>query len=353
MIFHYNGAANKPGIYKITNTLNGRVYIGQAKRIKKRWSDYQRKLPVGKGHNRFLCNDYLKCLKEVGNDDFLVFTVVEVLDGSTKEQRNQREEHYIAEHWDKQDKCYNFQTATPSKERSCPSLQPEQTREKLSAASKAAWQNPAYRAAQLARLQKRWEGTEGAGEREKLSHRMKAQWQEEGRKESYAKKISDMWADPATREILLSKIVTPEFVETFKIKCHNQTSWQKMAKTNTKNHGKVLSPAGEVFEVVGLKAFCETHMLPLSAMRAIHQLTQGKLPSYHGWRKYSHEQVGVPYVKEDGGREFALLSPEGQLYTGSNVTAFCREHGLQQQNITGVLSGKRHSHKGWKRAANI
>jgi group I intron endonuclease len=350
VIFQYNGAANKPGIYKITNTMNGRVYIGQAKELKSRWNDYRRQLPTGKGHNRFLCNDYLKCLKEVGNDDFLVFTVVEVLEGSTKEQRNQKEEHYIAEHWDKQHMCYNFQTTTPSKERSCQSLQPMQTREKLSAASKAAWQSTAYRTSQLARLQKRWNDPE---EKKKLSQRMKEQWQEEGRKEKYGKKISDMWTDPAKREVLLGKLVTPEFVEAFKAKCHNQASWKKMAETNTKNHGKLLSPTGDVFEVVGLKAFCETHLLPLSAMRAIHQLAQGKIPSYHGWRKYKYELIGVPYVKEDGGREFALLSPEGELHTGSNVTAFCRAHGLQQQNITQVLLGNRHSHKGWKRATNI
>jgi len=45
-----------------------------------------------------------------------------------------------------------------------------------------------------------------------------------------------------------------------------------------------------------------------------------------------------------------ILSPEGTTYSISNIRAFCREHGLQAQNLHKVLTKQRGSHKGWRLA---
>lgn len=46
------------GIYKITNKINGRVYIGQSKSIGTRWSSHLNRLECRKHENKELQNDY-------------------------------------------------------------------------------------------------------------------------------------------------------------------------------------------------------------------------------------------------------------------------------------------------------
>jgi group I intron endonuclease len=48
----------KSGIYKITNTINGRVYIGRAKYIQARWKRHQRELAQNIHHNQQLQADW-------------------------------------------------------------------------------------------------------------------------------------------------------------------------------------------------------------------------------------------------------------------------------------------------------
>ncbi len=43
-----------------------------------------------------------------------------------------------------------------------------------------------------------------------------------------------------------------------------------------------------------------------------------------------------------------LISPDNIEYTISNIHLFCREHGLQAQNLHKVLTKQRKVHKGWK-----
>lgn len=89
---NYQQHANDPGIYVIFNNHTWRVYVGQASRFKRRWSDHQNGLQNGNHQNKFLLNDYLKCKEELGHDNFLEFHVLEVMSESSKEQRNLREE---------------------------------------------------------------------------------------------------------------------------------------------------------------------------------------------------------------------------------------------------------------------
>jgi len=135
MKFKYQDHANNSGIYKILNTHTNRVYIGQARTFKKRWYDYSNHLPKNKGHNKFLLNDFKKCFEELGHTDFLEFHVLEAMPSSTKEQRKEREEYWIAQFYDGQKECYNFRK-TVDRERSCWSSTPEETRKRISLSNK-------------------------------------------------------------------------------------------------------------------------------------------------------------------------------------------------------------------------
>jgi len=137
----YNEHSIKSGIYKILNTHTDRIYIGQAKEFKNRWKGHQRSLLNNKHQNRFLQADFNKCREELGHDDFLEFHVLEVLEGSTKEERNKREEELIALWFDGGKQCYNLTLKAVSRE-GCPSRNPDETRRRMSEAGKKAI-NPA------------------------------------------------------------------------------------------------------------------------------------------------------------------------------------------------------------------
>lgn len=79
---------NKIGIYKITNTINGKIYIGKSKNIGRRWcvhkcpstqvSEYQ--------------SPIYKAMKKYGNDKFNI----EILEECLESELDNREEFYIS-----------------------------------------------------------------------------------------------------------------------------------------------------------------------------------------------------------------------------------------------------------------
>lgn len=126
----FNGVANKPGVYKIINTTNGRIYIGSAKRFNQRASEHRRRLEKCKHHNKFLQHDFNKC----GSDAF-EFHVVEVVLG-TRQERTVAEQKYVDLSYDNQKLCYNLRKRTKSSERKSCS---EETRKLISENSKTMW----------------------------------------------------------------------------------------------------------------------------------------------------------------------------------------------------------------------
>lgn len=87
--YEYNGnhcSETKYVIYKIENTISGKVYIGQTSRmLKKRWQDYKYNLltPISSkrtnGTNVTLRRSVQKHFKQHGNIDFLKFSIIEVV----------------------------------------------------------------------------------------------------------------------------------------------------------------------------------------------------------------------------------------------------------------------------------
>lgn len=115
MLFEYQGFSRKGGIYRIKNVISGVMYVGSASRYKKRWSDHARSLVEGKHHTKHLQNAYSRYLLECGNDDFLEFAVLEVMESSTKAERLAGEEWWITKFLAEGVELYNS-NMTPTKE---------------------------------------------------------------------------------------------------------------------------------------------------------------------------------------------------------------------------------------------
>lgn len=95
MRFIYNNHANSAGIYEIRNIHTQHFYIGQCSSFKKRWHQHRRELEKNNHGNKFMQNDFNKSMTELGNSDFLEFTVLREMVGSTKEERNKKEQETI------------------------------------------------------------------------------------------------------------------------------------------------------------------------------------------------------------------------------------------------------------------
>ena len=120
----------KSGVYKITNKINGRIYIGSAKEFKRRCNQHRIGLIKKKHTNKFLQADFNKC-----GEDAFVFEVIEVVEGP-QENRLLIEQTYIKNYYDDQDQCYNLSPYVNKRGAKCRSYNPQQTLERFRAATK-------------------------------------------------------------------------------------------------------------------------------------------------------------------------------------------------------------------------
>ncbi len=147
-LFESQAQESLSGIYKITNTINSRVYIGQCKKFFKRWNRHKNALLARRHHNKFLQSDFNKCMENTGSTDFLCFSVVEILEQAP--ERNLAEERHIAAVYNKKLEdnsrmCYNLKKTPGDRDCSGFSSGGEETRRKQSVASRRNWEDPEYR----------------------------------------------------------------------------------------------------------------------------------------------------------------------------------------------------------------
>lgn len=81
------GKFKKCGVYKITNIINGKIYIGSSKSILQRWRNHIRELELNKHKNMFLQSDWNK----YGNKNF----IFEILEECDEDERYTVEQEYL------------------------------------------------------------------------------------------------------------------------------------------------------------------------------------------------------------------------------------------------------------------
>lgn len=138
MIFDYGGDSKLSGIYEIRNRLSGKSYIGSANRIKDRWKSHASSLRCKQHQNKHLQYSFSKAMESMSHDDFIEFHIVEIMQYSSKEERLERETHWIklAIEIYGRENVYNMRL-DPMQETNEWSKDPEKTKEKMSAAHRS------------------------------------------------------------------------------------------------------------------------------------------------------------------------------------------------------------------------
>jgi len=80
----------KPGIYKIVNKINNKIYIGSATDLKRRWREHKYKLKKGTHSNKHL----LSAWNKYGEDNFF-FETIEEFEHLNKDLLLEKESYYI------------------------------------------------------------------------------------------------------------------------------------------------------------------------------------------------------------------------------------------------------------------
>lgn len=338
MKFNYQSHSLKPGIYKITNIHSNRIYIGQAKRLKERWTSHSVGLRGNKHQNKFLQNDFNKCKEELGHDDFLVFEVIEVMEGSTKEERNKREEWWISQHYDNQGSCYNFKQKVTDKERTHYSSNPEQTKRKQSESMKKLWDIPEYKVAALERMHTgKKVALSDETFRAELGANISATKKANGA--LISEKLKERWADPESRKAISEKL--KETLSTEESRQRKREAYLKVKakreadptaleeyKRQCSEHSKKLWEEGFLS-----REFSDEHRALLS-VKAKERIASGKMEHLktHGFKATAYEVVG----------------PDGNLMTIDNLSKFCKENGFSFFKFKRMLKGITASYEGYK-----
>lgn len=134
----FYGHSKKSGVYRITNKISGKIYIGSAKCFQIRAYQHINSLTKHKHYNKHLQASFDKYGEEV-----FLFEVIEVVDGD-KTARTTKEQEYIDKYKDNWEDCYNITKKTLCKEGPW-SKTPEETRMKKSKAMVEKWKEPGYK----------------------------------------------------------------------------------------------------------------------------------------------------------------------------------------------------------------
>jgi group I intron endonuclease len=279
MNLNHEDILDKGGIYKITNCISGKFYIGSTKRFKKRQRDHFGILKRNKHHNKHLQASYNKH----GRKNFL-FEILEIVEGShfdrTKIEQKYLNNVMLSGEWDN---CFNSQKLTIQ---TCPQISNmDKHRKKQSLLKKAFYKTPRGKKT----IEKIAENRRGKSYEEYYGSVEKA---EEIKQKIRENKLVEM-NKPEVKEKLKKQLKGKSFEERFgKEKAEiilNKMSKSRKGKYSGKNSSRykiynnllLVSPDGKTYtKVEGVKDFAAKHNLNRFHLC---ELLKGKRKSCSGW----------------------------------------------------------------------
>lgn len=170
-------------------------------------------------------------------------------------------------------------------------------------------------------------------------------------REKRRKGVTRAWSDPELKELKSMQSKQLWESEEFREK-HQQgmsspetraklSYWKGKESPKAKTYPGFMSPNGTIYsDVKNLTRFAREHGLQVSGMCLV---AQGKQLQHLGWTLYPPIDERSHYRKE-----FSFVSPTGEVYANiPHLSDFCEQHGLRQNMMSEVASGKRKSYKGW------
>lgn len=317
MEYKYDGHSLKSGIYKITNKLNGRIYIGSAKLFKVRWNQHSSSLRSQKHQNKFLQADFNKCGEEA-----FVFEIVEITEGKTKEERLLIEEGYIKQHFDSGKECYNFNAWAASKE-GLWSKNPEETKRKISAATKKMWQDPEKAASIRSSMKSALSDPETAKRHQE--GRIRSWENNQERRAAASQRMSERMTNSTTE--------TEKIIEALKVsQPKGRDTFRKRMKEDTELRQTYVDIAKKKAENLNERYKNDAEYKAMMDRKSVENI-----------KTYNDKQAQSIPVKAP------LVSPDGRVYSDiRSLNAFAKEHGLDSSSLYKLYSGKLNEVKGWK-----
>lgn len=261
-------------IYRITNNITNKVYIGYTENFEQRMSDHQ-----NKKRDTYISN----AIQKHGWQNFTTDVLYQSLD--MDHCKNVMESFFINEH-DSINTGYNlkpggegFDSETNSRFGKLRWQDPEY-RNKMIDARKKNWQDPEYRDLQQKINTERWESEEY---RQKVKDGLELFWTEE-EKINQSNRLKSILSDPKERERLSDRAQKnweiPGYRENQKKKQSESWNDPNSGHYSLKKDYIVTSPSGEIFNVKGLKEFCRDQKLD---SRYMYKVANGKLAKYKEW----------------------------------------------------------------------
>lgn len=287
------------GIYAIQCVVNDRCYVGSAVDIRQRFWAHTRQLERGVHHS----NKLQAAWNKYGADAFDMFVIEVVLQ---KELLIEREQFWI-EQLEAFTSGYNCR---PKAENHLGFQHSPETRAKMSAAHAG----KKFSTESKARLSKARTGT-------RMHPRTRA----------------------AIMKANIGRKKTPE--ERARLSASHVGKSTTGRNARGSEHWKavefaVVSPDGKVYTGRNITEFARMHGLDERVMR---NLVCGRTKSsFNGWRLAATPET-ISKCKN-----FAFVSPTGEVHAGKNVAAFARSQGLCPTSMRSVNRGNAMSHKGWR-----
>lgn len=119
---------------------------------------------------------------------------------------------------------------------------------------------------------------------------------------------------------------------------------KKISENNpNKTKYELLSPTGELFFGENVREFCKINNLSCSGIFSVIKKRQR---THKGWT-LPLDQIPQEIKVQNAGKKYNLLSPDGEIFKGENLSNFAREKGLNISNLCALTNRSKKSYRGW------
>lgn len=287
-------------VYKITNTLNGKIYIGKTiQALSTRWSQHKSRGKKGnkKGKSHFF--SLYEDMQLMGVENF----IIEIIDDTSTslEELYKLEVEYIRK-YDSVNKGYNLIYGDLINSEYLTNIERTHRNKIISCGVKNYWDKNTDK-------QMRSEFAR------KTMHSISSE-----KRKKYIKKTWNSLDADKRRERTTKAIETKH-------------------KKNEYGIFRLISPDGIIYDNINnLTKFCKDKNL---VRGGFYNLCNGKVKSYKGW---TMEILQSPRKFD---RIYIFTSPDGTEYESKSMVNFCNEHDLSIGSIGCIIRGICKQHKGW------